>query len=276
MHRLIGLVLLLMMAGCGQAADPAGTQSATKPVAAAEDKQAIALIRERLLQSRDDLPIASISAAGSTGLYKVQLENGPSLYATADGQNFVLGDLFAVTADGFVNVAEQERQQDRAKLMAAVSTSDMVVFAPSASKTKAVVNVFTDVDCFYCQKLHQEVTDLNRIGIEVRYLAFPRAGINSDSYNKIASAWCSKDQQESITRLKNRQSIPIAVCKDNPVAEQYELGKQVGVTGTPALITADGTLLPGYMPALELARRLNVEVDPAIAQELAAKQQAVN
>ena len=283
MKKVALVILALWLTGCGQSGDAGQSVEARQapvlapliPLAQA-DADTDAQIRQRLLASRSDLQIDTISPSAAAGLFKVQLKNGPALYATADGSHFVLGDLFAVTDQGLVNVAEQERQGERAQAIASVSPDDMIVFAPSAAKTKAVINVFTDVDCFYCQKLHQEVPDLNRIGIEVRYLAFPRAGVDSDAYKKMASAWCSSQQQEAITRLKNRQSIPTNVCADNPVAAQYELGKQVGVTGTPAMIAQDGTLFPGYVPALELARRMNVAVDPALAQELQANQQARN
>jgi thiol:disulfide interchange protein DsbC len=122
-----------------------------------------------------------------------------------------------------------------------------------------VVSVFTDVDCGYCQKLHQEVPQLNTMGIEVRYLAFPRAGKGSETYQKLVTAWCAQDRQATLTRYKNREPVTTKTCANNPVNAQYELGESIGINGTPALITATGELLPGYMPAAELARRLGVQ-----------------
>ena len=110
----------------------------------------------------------------------------------------------------------------------------MLVFTPGAGKVKATVTVFTDIDCGYCRKLHQEVPELNRLGIAVRYLAYPRAGIDSDSYNKIVSAWCSNDPLGALTKAKRGEAIPTRKC-DNPVARQYALGSEVGVTGTPTV-----------------------------------------
>ena len=123
---------------------------------------------------------------------------------------------------------------------------------------RASVTVFTDVDCFYCQKLHNEVPAMNERGIEVRYLAYPRAGVGSESYRKIASAWCDKDPQEAITRLKNRQNIPENVCPGNPVADQFMLGQQAGVRGTPALVLESGEMVPGYLSAQDLAARVGI------------------
>jgi thiol:disulfide interchange protein DsbC len=96
------------------------------------------------------------------------------------------------------------------------------------------------------------------MGIEVRYLAYPRAGIPSESYDKIATAWCAKDQQETLTRIKNREAVANKVCTDNPVAGHFALGQRIGVTGTPAIVLMDGTLIPGYQPAASFAQILGL------------------
>jgi thiol:disulfide interchange protein DsbC len=92
----------------------------------------------------------------------------------------------------------------------------------------------------------------------VRYLAYPRSGIGGDSYRKIVSAWCADDSQTALTKLKNRESIPNNVCAGNPVADQFMLGQQVGVQGTPAVILESGELIPGYVSADDLAARLGI------------------
>lgn len=124
-----------------------------------------------------------------------------------------------------------------------------------AKDEKQVLTVFTDIDCPYCSKLHNEVPTLNKNGITVRYLMFPRAGLRSNSYQKAVSVWCADDQQQAMTDAKKRKPVPNKQC-DNPVAEQYQLGQEIGVNGTPALVTEDGTLIPGYMPADILIQRL--------------------
>src|SRR5690606_13363610 len=126
-------------------------------------------------------------------------------------------------------------------------------------KPKAVVSVFTDVDCGYCRKLHKEVPQLNAMGIEVRYLAYPRAGIGSESYQKLVTIWCAKDRQTAMTRFKNGEHVATSTCKDNPISDQYTLGDKMGVNGTPALVKVDGELIPGYMPADDLAKTLGVK-----------------
>lgn len=223
-------------------------------VAAPAEKPEVA-IKRALEASRPDIKVATVAPAEIPGLYLVQLQSGPIFYASADGRHFVLGDLYQVQSGDFINLTEQRRNVERAREMAAVKVEDTIAFKPKGA-TKAVVNVFTDVDCGYCQKLHQEVPQLNAMGIEVRYLAYPRAGVGSPTYQKLVTAWCSKDRQGALTRLKNREHVPVSTCAKNPVTAQYELGDRIGVQGTPALITASGELIPGYMPAKDLAAKL--------------------
>jgi thiol:disulfide interchange protein DsbC len=112
--------------------------------------------------------------------------------------------------------------------------------------------VFFDDTCFYCQKLHQEVPQLNKSGVEVRYLAYPRAGVNSDAARQLASAWCADNRQETLAKLINKETVPENVCANNPIAAQYQLGGELGVRGTPAIITQTGQMIPGYQTADEL------------------------
>ena len=214
-------------------------------------------IREKLESLRPPVGVESVTPSPAPGLYEVRAKGGVMLYATPDGKFFVLGDLFTVGAEGLANLSEEQRNRERRELLAAVKDEDQIIF-PAVGETKAAVAVFTDVDCIYCQRLHQEVPALNRAGVEIRYLAYPRAGIGSESYRKIASAWGAPNPQQAITALKNRESIPDNVCPGNPVAQQLELGGRAGVRGTPAIVLEDGSLLPGYLAAASLIERLGL------------------
>lgn len=228
---------------------------AEAPAAEKVDAKVVEAIRKRIMQARPDLVVGNVHATPIDNLYQASINNGPTIYATKDGAFFLTGDLFEVRATGLVNLAEAARETERVELLADIKQSEMIVFSPQVKK--ATVTIFTDVDCGYCQKLHREVPELNALGIEVRYLAFPRAGVGSPSFDKLVSAWCADDQQTAMTRLKNREQIPSASCA-NPVARQYRMGQEMGIQGTPAMITTDGRLLPGYMPAANLAEALGV------------------
>ena len=235
----------------------AAAEPAAAPAAQAAAEKAAERIRKKLEALQPPLAVESVAPSPAPGLYEVRVKGGPILYATADGRFFVLGDLFAVRGAEFANLSEEERNRGRLALLAGVGRGEMIIF-PAAGAMRAAVAVFTDVDCIYCQQLHREVPALNRAGVEVRYLAYPRAGIGSASYRKIASAWCAANPRQAITALKNLEAIPDNVCPGNPVAQQLQLGQEAGVRGTPALVLEDGSLVPGYLSAEDLLERLGL------------------
>ena len=112
--------------------------------------------------------------------------------------------------------------------------------------------VFTDVDCGYCRQFHNQIDEYLELGIRVNYLAYPRAGIGSDSFNKISSAWCNEDPNFSLTLLKQGKDIETKLCEDNPVEKHFNLGNTIGVQGTPSIITDEGKMIPGYLPPQDL------------------------
>lgn len=208
-----------------------------------------------LLSTKPDLRILDIRSSPLEGFYQVSLRGGNVLYVTEDGKYFIAGDLYQMANKGLLNLTEIERNDHRKKIIAKVDESEKLVFAPE--KERASVTVFTDVDCGYCRKLHKEVPELNRMGIAIRYLAYPRAGIQSSTYKKMVSAWCADDPQAALTTAKLGKEIPERNC-ENPVARHFILGNELGVTGTPALILEDGRLIPGYLSAKDLAALLGI------------------
>ncbi|MCW3149985.1 thioredoxin fold domain-containing protein [Stutzerimonas stutzeri] len=214
---------------------------------AADPDQAI---RQVLQSAQPDLPIEAIAESPMPGLYQVQLKGGRQLYASPDGQFVLQGFLYRFEGGQAINLTEQAQSQSIAKEINAIPASEMVVFAPKNPKTH--ITVFTDTDCGYCQKLHSEVPELNGMGVEVRYVAFPRQGMGSHGANTLTSVWCAKDRQAAMNLAKARKDVPAASC-DNPIAKQYEMGQLIGVQGTPAIILADGQMIPGYQPAAQLA-----------------------
>lgn len=218
-------------------------------------------VEERLLQAltdaRPDFEYRDVESTPIDGLYQVRVENGPLLYVEASGEYFIAGEMYQAAPGQFVNLSELSFSKERARLINAIPEEDMIVFAPQ--NPKAVVTVFTDVDCGYCRKLHREVNEYNAAGIAVRYLAFPRQGPVGPTAEKMISAWCSSDRQKSLTSLKSGKTIPDNQCNTHPVVEQFELGLEAGIRGTPAIILADGTLVSGYRDAGELAEILGLK-----------------
>lgn len=224
--------------------------------AAVLDQSLVDKIRGALDNRAMGLTVASVEASKIPGLYQVQFKNGPLVYSNADGSYFIAGDLFEVNNGQFVNLAEQRGNGKRLAQLNTLDESDMIVFAPEG-EVRAEISVFTDVTCFYCQKLHKEVPELNKRGVKVRYLAYPRSGLSTPGYRQLVSAWCANDRKKVLTQLKNKQSVPEIDC-DNPVAAQYQLGQQMGVRGTPAMVTETGQMIPGYQSADQLMTTLGL------------------
>lgn len=193
----------------------------------------------------------AISETPIEGVLQVQI-NSDIVYVTADGQYLLQGQIMNI--DTKANLTDQAKSGIRLTLLTDLKKEEQISFAPEEPKYELLV--FTDIDCGYCRKLHNQMDGYNEQGIAINYMAFPRAGIGSDSYDKFVSVWCSADQQEAMTLAKNGTD-PLPQKCPNPIAAQYELGREVGVTGTPALLTSDGTLIPGYMPPAQLRQRLD-------------------
>jgi thiol:disulfide interchange protein DsbC len=174
------------------------------------------------------------------------------LYMSTDGQYLIQGSIFDI--DRRVDITDQKKAGLRAEMLAEFGADSRINFFPDDMKYE--VTVFTDIDCGYCRKLHAEMQGYNDLGIGISYLFFPRAGLKTASYDKAVNVWCAADQQKAMDTAKAGEQVAQKQC-DNPVTEQYQAGLNAGVTGTPALILKDGTMLPGYMPPQQLKQRLD-------------------
>lgn len=193
----------------------------------------------------------SVAPTPISGLFEVVL-GGQIFYLSEDGQFVLQGDLLDL--DSRANLTDRRRGELRGKALEALNEKDMVVFAPETA-AQHTVTVFTDIDCGYCRKMHSQMAAYNKEGIKIRYLMFPREGINSDSFNKAVSVWCADDRQDAMTRAKRGEKIEHKTC-DNPIQAQFELGQKLGVRGTPSMILEDGEMIPGYVPPTQLAQLL--------------------
>ena len=196
--------------------------------------------------SEGQLSINSIEATPLDGIYEVVLSSGEILYGDDSGGFLFIGDsLYQVIPGGLHNLSEERRRQWVAERLAAVPRDEMIIFSPR-TEIRRVINVFTDVDCGYCRRLHEDMDYLLSLGIEVRYLAFPRGGEEAGSFDKMISVWCSRDRHRSITQAKRGQNLPVSYCEDSPVLDHYALGNALRVQGTPAIFTPEGQLIAGY------------------------------
>ena len=204
----------------------------------------------------EGMSVQSIKESKIENLFVVDIGDLQPIYASKDGEFFFYGELYAVNGNMLQNTTKDEINLKRKSILdEAFSEDDFISFKSENEKHK--VTIFTDVDCGYCRKFHNEIKDFNDLGITINYVAFPRSGLDSDSYNKIVTAWCSKDPKDILTKMKQGIDVQLSMCQDHPVKTHFLLGQKIGITGTPAIIKSNGELLPGYLPPEELLNRLN-------------------
>jgi len=216
----------------------------------AEDSKVKDTIAARFAEVVPDLRVNDVRPAPIPGWYEVLL-GAKLVYVTEDARYVFDGTLMDLKEQK--NLSSKPAMEARATALKAMSDGQKVIeFAP-AGVTEYVVYVFTDTDCTYCRKLHSEVPKLNGAGIAVRYLAFPRAGIGSRTYQQMVSVWCAADPKQALTDAKAGKDLPAAAC-DNPVKEEWELGNSMNVHGTPTTLLDSGEEVGGYIPAEELIK----------------------
>jgi thiol:disulfide interchange protein DsbC len=186
------------------------------------------------------------------GLYQF-MQGAEVSYLTADGKYFIDGNLYDM--DSRENLTEVLRARARVAMISAVPESQMLIFGPK--NPQYTITVFTDVDCGYCRKLHSEMAELNRMGVRVRYMFYPRTGPNTESWKKAEVVWCSADRNDALTRAKAGVPLDLSkTCAGTPVAREYALGQSLGVRGTPAILTENGDYISGYMAPRELLQQI--------------------
>jgi thiol:disulfide interchange protein DsbC len=197
------------------------------------------------------------------GLYQVAV-GAQVAYVTKDGKYIIRGDIY--DAETSANVSEETRASARVAMLSSVDPASMIVFKPAAGQpVKHKITIFTDVDCGYCRQFHREIDKVTALGIEVHYLFFPRTGPNTESWTKADQVWCAADHNAALTRAKLGGEIPKAGACNTPVEAHWQLGRDVGVRGTPAIFSETGELVGGYLPPATLAKILD---DPnAIIEE---------
>ena len=190
----------------------------------------------------------SLTETAISGLYEV-IYGAQVFYISDDGRYIFSGNIVDLVDK--VNLTEQSQKTARKALLKTIPNEDLIAY-PVANK-KHTITVFTDIDCPYCQRMHNEQPTLAAAGVELRYLLFPRAGKNSTSYNKSVTVWCSKDKQQAMTDAKAGKKLSPLTC-ENPIDKHMELAKEFELRGTPTILLEDGTLYPGYLPAKNLLK----------------------
>ena len=204
-------------------------------------------------------------------LYKI-ISKAEVFYVSQDGKYFFQGDLLDLTEKNPKNrnLTDVAKRTLRKTELNKFLKKDMLIFKQGhgqsqshrhhhrSHKSLGVATVFADISCPYSRRLHKEVEEAVSAGLEVRYLFFPRAGLGSDSYKKAVSIWCGKNRNKEFSMANNNDGIgddiPERTCRDNPIEDQFNFARKIGVNATPTILLEDGSMIPGYVTADNLLR----------------------
>lgn len=261
-HRMRGLTALalatLALVACSKdAANKAEAAEASKAAEAASsapgaDKSFEELKKAIMIAGAPEAP-TEIRDSQLPG-FKEAVVQGRIAFVSNDGR-YVIQGLVMDTQERR-NLAQEAEARLRVPLLASFPTDERIVF--KAKDEKHRLTVFTDFECGYCRKLHQDMPKLNDMGITVEYVPFPRGGTGAPVANVMTSAWCSSNKQQALTDAKAGKTIASATC-DAPIAKGYDLGSKIGVRGTPAIYSPKGMELGGYLPPEAIIAALNHE-----------------
>ena len=255
---MMSALLVIVAAGCSNnAADAtsnssvvnaAATKVSSAKVAADNDPAVVEALQTNLTASGIEERIVSAVPTDMDGIYWVTAEGLPSFFTDKSGKHIIQGQIIAVGEAQPVDISAALTAKTAQEALKAVDKKEMIIY-PAKGETKSVIYAFTDADCGYCRKLHEEMADINARGIEVRYLAWPRS---QESVPKMEAIWCSQDRNAAMNQAKMGADVQAPSCA-NPVQEHMALGARLGVRGTPAVFTETGEQVGGYLPAAQLA-----------------------
>lgn len=220
-------------------------------VSAAAEDPTLEAVRAKMGAMFEEIEAKDVKASPIDGWYTVQ-KGSIVAYVSQDGRYLLQGDL--IDLDRQMNLSEITRTDARRDLISTIDNDQAIVFSPAVVKHS--VTIFTDVDCTYCRKLHGEIDDYLAAGIEIRYMLYPRNGPASSSWNISEDVWCARDRNLALTAAKLGRAFDSQSCDSNAVTESYMLGQNVGLSGTPAIVFQNGTLVSGYLPPAALSMRL--------------------
>lgn len=231
----------------------AATLSPLSPLSTAWADAGADALTKKLKESMPGMPLSSVTPTPVAGIYEVVA--GPDVvYMTADGRYMFQGVL--LDFEQRKNLTEERRASLRVDLLKQVKDEDTIIFAPQGA-VKHTITVFTDPSCPYCRKLHKEVPELNKQGVKVRYVMYPRAGLDSPIGKSSIGIMCAKDRKAELDKSLGGQSVSLPACDTHPLAKMIDLGTQMGLEGTPFIVTEGGHVMPGYRPAPELIKVLD-------------------
>lgn len=222
------------------------------PAFAETDTDELERVRANISAQFAEIEAEHIHPSPIPGFYTVR-KGAIVAYVSSDGRYLFQGDLIDLETQ--INLSDLDRNEARVEMLSVIPDDETITFSPE--EVRYTVSIFTDIDCTYCRRLHSQIDEYLDNGIQINYFLYPRNGPTSQSWVKAQNVWCADDRNEALTLAKLDQTFETHGCDSSMISRHYAIGRDVGLTGTPAIVLSDGTLMPGYLSPEQLMVRLS-------------------
>ncbi len=210
-----------------------------------------ATIRKNLAERIPQLPqIDEVLKSPINGLYEIRVNGNEIYYTDAEANYLVQGNLIDTKLKR--NLTEERVEKLSAIDFDALPLKDAFTIVRGNGKRKLAV--FEDPNCGYCKRFEKDLQKVNNVTVYM--FLYPILG--KDSGEKSKNIWCAKDKVKAWQDWMVRDVTPAAAsCDSAAIARNVELGRKFKITGTPTLVFADGSRVPGAVSADQVEKRLN-------------------
>jgi thiol:disulfide interchange protein DsbC len=210
-----------------------------------------AAVRKTLAERLPNLPkIDEISRSAMPGLLEVRINGADIVYTDMEGNFLIQGNLIDTKARR--NLTEERIEKLTSVDFDALPLKDAFTIVRGNGKRK--VAVFEDPNCGYCKRFERDLQSVNNVTVHM--FLYPILG--ADSTVKSQNIWCSKDKSKAFLDWMVKDATPpAAACDTSALQRNVEFGKKYRITGTPTLIFADGSRVPGAISAAQVEKFLS-------------------
>ena len=245
------MVAALAAAAFALAAQPPHAQAADKPAEkAAATTAEVAGVKKALEQKFPGAEVRGVVKTPYFGLYEIQFDDR-IVYTDAKARYLVIGAVYDTETK--MNLTE-DRQRKLNRVDVSNLPLDLAIKKVKGTGERTLV-VFSDADCPFCHKLEEELKTVDNVTIYT--FLYPIDSLHPDAARKSRMIWCAPDRAKAWDAFFASGALPDnkGDC-DSPLPKTAELGAKFKVNATPTLVFADGSVVPGALPAQRLEAEL--------------------
>jgi thiol:disulfide interchange protein DsbC len=209
-------------------------------------------IKQKIIDKIGRADIEKVHETPMKDMWSVITGGGQIFYTNSEVDTIFTGDMLSIGAKNkLTNHTQILKTGINKDLVESLKENQFVTFQAKDMEKESIAYIFTDSTCGYCRKLHKEMDELNNLNVTVKYMAFPRSGVEKSEH--LRNIWCAADKKIAMNDAKDGKTLGTAADCDAPIEEHYNAAKKLGVSGTPTIVFENGTIRAGYIPAKQLA-----------------------